>query len=196
LVACVLVFVREQTHRTFIGDDGVVQRVLGREVALRFDEVDAVYLNKKRVGEELAARALAEAMDRLAPKDDGGFNERTTNVTVTVLGGGKRIVLTSNTKGVGAFYREVVSRTKPRLLEHARRVIAAGEAVSFGPIAVKRDRLVARGKVLPLGEVETVDVDEGVVRVMSRTGWFTPSAAPVSSVPNLEVFKSLVRRSA
>src|SRR6185437_2254221 len=98
--------------------------------------------------------------------------------------------------GVGAFYREVVSRTKPRLLDESRRSIDAGYPVEFGPITIARNGVHARGKVLPFGEVEAVDVEDGILRVMSRTGWFTPSAVAVAQVPNVEVLKSLVRRSA
>lgn len=69
-----------------------------------------------------------------------------------------------------------------------------GEDLSFGDITVNRDGISARGKSVPWGQLQEIQVKDGYVSLKQAGQWRSLSTTPVKNIANYFVFEALAER--
>lgn len=81
------------------------------------------------------------------------------------------------------------------LLPGAQQAFNTGQPLVFGTLAVNQTGITCQNKYLPWNELKRLTIDErtGDIAIKKHGKWFGWGAARLSDVPNIEVFKALVR---
>jgi hypothetical protein len=188
LGALVWLFRREAGLELRLYEDGLAA-VAGRAIReLRWDEVELVWFRAIRVqAGGLLGAAIGAAVDA-AVGSKGKMGEASTSLTVRLVGGGRRIALTSNYKGVVAAVEQVLQRVNPRLVADCIRRVEDGQAVRFGKVFLSAAG-VRVGKRAPVafGDLQQFAIVRGRLKVKKRGAWRTEGVIPIKEIPNVTV---------
>lgn len=189
----VFLFAREQTYRLFHGDNGLQVTALGltgiKTTTLLYSEIEETLLHavsSQHGGGLLGVLAVAAVEAATKPKD-GGINEHTNTITVTVKGAGKTLRFGNGNKGVMAVYSAVLDAVTPRLVEATLRTVRGGGTAKFGQLSLDSKSVFFGKAAIAYADVKELVVDNGTVRVKKEGAWFSKTV-PASGVPNLQTF--------
>jgi hypothetical protein len=94
---------------------------------------------------------------------------------------------------VEALNETIQREVYPRLLEQARRQMAAGGCVSFEPFQLRTEGLHFGSGFLTWAEIDSLQLHEGGLHLRRRGGWRTEvKTAPAASMPNVSVLLALL----
>ncbi|MFN7976332.1 MAG: hypothetical protein U0166_29025, partial [Acidobacteriota bacterium] len=109
-------FVNEMGRETRLFAEGIEQRKRSTTTTLRYSEVREVWLRAVKIqAGGLIGAGIGAALS--AMRKPQGLDERTTSITIRVVGEGKTIKITSSDRGVARAYEEVLARVSPRLAQ-------------------------------------------------------------------------------
>ena len=174
---------REPPEYIELHEEGLVQRLRGKETVVRFEEVQAV-------------RRIPWRTSR------GMLHERYSVTT----GDGREIKFTDHSGGASVLLEGIQARVLPRIETDALRAFDAGRLVAFGPLALSEQGLhlpAGRGtdpwddeprpaRVVPWAELQRVEVGKERVRFLDVHG-NVKGTATVASIPNLLVFLRMMQ---
>jgi hypothetical protein len=191
-VTFVAVMISESGRLARLYPEGIEQIKRGRTTELRWQDVTEVWFQALKVqAGGLIGYAIGKALDRR--RQGQPLDERTTNVTVRVLGrNGEKIQLTSSDKGIVKAYETILAQVTPRLLEEAKQRVNNGDTVTFGKISVSL-RGIALGRKDPVAfhEIETLALSAGKLRLKKKGAWLDALSVPVRKIPNIAVLTEL-----
>lgn len=155
--------------------DGVTYDKNGSITSVRFDEIVGFWQN-------------------ITKRYYNGVYTGTTHVYTVQKSDGKKVVFNDTLKNVeelgNAIQGEVTQRHLPRAFETYNN----GGTVSFGNVSLSRTGLTKGGKTLPWNEIQGVQIQKGYITVKQQGKWLRWANIPVSSIPNMVVFLTLVDR--
>lgn len=189
----VFLFVREHTWRLEQGDNGVQLTSLGltghKTTTMLFAEIEQVFFHavKNNSGGGLIGVLVVAAVDAATKPADGGINENTNTVTVTLKGAGKTLKFGNGNKGAVALFNDVEDAVSPRIAEAALRSARGGGRAVFGPLSMTTKSIFVNTTEVPFAEVKELSVADGTVRLKKEGAWFSKTVG-VAQVPNLRAF--------
>ena len=69
--------------------------------------------------------------------------------------------------------------------------LKAGQSFAFGDITISREGVITKGKPYAWWQVESIEVQQGYVRIRVAGKWLAASSTPVSAIQNFFVFYAL-----
>lgn len=157
-------------------EHGVAYRKQGPVEQFRWDDIDAVW------------QAVTKHYY------NGVYTGTTHIYTVQLRDGRKAVINDSFGKDIETLGRALQYHTAERLLPRYWQALQNGQKVTFGPLALDRDKLYAGKKELPWGEIKAIKIEKGNISVKKDKGWFAWASATVPQIPNFFVFYELVGR--
>ena len=150
---------------------GLVYERGGAPIALAWNELDEVTFRAVRIRIQ-------------------GLVRTSTGMTYRVkLRAGERAVVLTETLALTADALEIARRAiSERVFPQALARLQSGDTLTFGPVAVSRDALRLRGRVLRWAELRAVDFDRGFFTAVAARRRF---AEPVARIPNVDVLVAL-----
>src|SRR5581483_12048058 len=101
---------------------------------------------------------------------------------------GRTVTIQRNVQDYSGLIAAVVTRAAQQIADPARRALAAGETVTFGPFEINRETINYKGKILPWEHVAALEIQIGQAgrRLRIRaTGSILPRCyADLDSFPN------------
>jgi hypothetical protein len=175
------VFVVYSTWRTWhlaaaLYEQGVAYRLRGPVQQFRWDEIEAVW------------QAVTKHYT------NGVYTGTTHNYTVQTKNGQKVTFNDQFGKNIELLGRALQQGSAELLLPRYWQGLQAGQKLTFGPLALDRDKLYAGKKELPWTEIKAVKIEKGNIAIKKDKGWFNWASATVPQIPNFFVFFELVGR--
>jgi hypothetical protein len=119
----------------------------------------------------------------------------TSHVYTVQLKGGRKVVMDDKLgKDIEIMGRALHQGTAELLLPRYWQALQMGQKLTFGPLALDRDKLYAGKKELPWSEIKAIKIEKGNISVKKDKGWFAWASATVPQIPNFFVFYELVGR--
>lgn len=182
----------ESSRRVALFDTGLEVLSGGKHSAIRFEEMEEVWLTVQRVQTGgLLGMAVMAAIKKMRAKKP--LDERGLSLQMRVAGGGTTLKLSEQDKGIFAAYEEITRRVNPRLVQSARQRIDSGATVAFNKISLSREGLSFGKKLIRLPEIEKITIQNGQFSVKVTGKWFK-SGQSISRIPNLYVLTELVNQ--
>jgi len=153
--------------------DGFTRTLAGQTVAVRWDEVAAVWQN-------------------VIQTYRGSAHTNTTRAYTVRLADGRKLVFNNQVDKVAGLGAAIQKACAERMLPRALTTYNAGESVPFGAFGVSRTGVSKGGKTLPWEQVERVELRQGVLHVRKKGQRRDWAFAMASRVPNLPVLMALV----
>jgi hypothetical protein len=160
----------------------------------------AVYENgvayNDRKGMRQAAWADVNAVYQAVTKHyTNGVYTGTTHVYTVHTNEGSRLVfddrLGKKVEELGqALQRGVTAALFPRYWNGLQN----GQKLTFGPLALDREKLYTGKKELPWSAIKAIKIERGVIAVKQEKGWFNWASASVPQIPNFFIFYELISR--
>ncbi len=197
LALTVWLFWREQTRTVKIYETGIEARMGSKTVALRWDEIEEIWLFAQRVqAGGLLGMAVTAAVDAMRKDTHQALNENTTNIVVRFKSGdGRQVKISNMDKGVVATFEEALRRVNPRLVQKYLDIISNGGEAVFGKIRLSRAGIAFGNKApVPFHEVSSLAIDNGQIVVKKDGKWLSLGSAPVAATPNVYVLTALFTR--
>jgi hypothetical protein len=164
---------REQDLAIRACRDGLIYSHNGKTEAMRWDEMDQVFMS------------LVNNKNLLAMF----YNYRLQS------GNGRKIAFNYNDQAMqnmsqlsDTIQREITNRQLPQAIA----TYNAGNTVTFGRLALSKSGLSNGQETIPWSEVEEVKLQNGAVTVRKKDKWLNWSSVTVGSTPNIYVFLNLV----
>jgi hypothetical protein len=165
---------RARRRRAVAGPEGFALFWPGRTAVFHYDDVASFYRREVRIR-------------------FGGILVGTERAYTVVTADGRRQAINNFWRNAERLGRSIEIAVSRRLLPPARAAVAAGEAVAFDKLAVRRDGLLlGETDLLPWSGVQAITVEGGYVVVRKVGQWLSWFRAPVEAVPNATVFLALV----
>jgi hypothetical protein len=168
---------------------------LSRTTAFGLTEItwDAVQETRYRViplqvGGGLLGIAAVAAARRV------GGRAATTSFRLTVIArDGRKIMVTSNYKRAGDAVGVILAKVQPPILADARRRIASGDTVAFGPLSVSRAGIAWKKRdPIPFTDVSRVSIVGQYLDLRRKGKMLSVARVRSDRVPNVLVFLELV----
>jgi hypothetical protein len=187
---------REATRRIRLHEEGIVAVAGRKTVELPWSDVEQVWFRAIRVNAGgLLGVAIGAAVDASRGGKSRPLNEASTSIAVRILGGGRKIKLTSNYRGVVPAFEEVLRRVNPRLVDDCLRRIREGQPVRFGKVTLSAAGVqFGRKAVLPFRDIERLEIARGRLLLRIRGGWFSRGRVQVRDIPNFTVLTAAFDR--
>lgn len=180
------IFLSERNREVALYDDRIVQRIRSRVTEIPWASVEELRIKATRVqAGGLVGLAVGAAVEAATKAKNKPLNENTTSIQATISGGGSKIKLTSNDKGVVAALDRIQAYINPRLTDAAIRQIQQGGTAMFGPLSLSLQG-VSFGKRRPVlfGEIGKFYMEKGKLYLKKNGSWLASGGAPVAKVPN------------
>ena len=124
-----------------------------------------------------------------------GVYTGTTHIYTVQLKGGKKVVLSDKYgKDIEQLGRGLQQGTAELLLPRYWQGLQTGQKLTFGPLALDRDKLYAGKKELSWTEIKAIKIDRGNIAIKKDQAWFNWASATVPQIANFYVFLELVSR--
>jgi hypothetical protein len=157
-------------------EQGVAYRKRGPVQQFRWDEVEAVW------------QAVTKHYR------NGVYTGTTHIYTVQTRGGQKTVINDQFGRGIDVLGRALQQGTAELLLPRYWQALQSGQKLTFGPLALDREKLYAGKKELPWSEIRAIKIERGNISIKKDKGWFNWASATVPQIPNFFVFYELVGR--
>lgn len=157
-------------------EHGVAYRGRGPVQQIRWDEVEAVW------------QAVTKHYY------NGIYTGTTHSYTVQATNGQKVVLNDKLGKNVELLGRGLQQGSAMLLLPRYWQALQTGQKVSFGPLALDREKLYAGKKELPWSEIKAIKIERGTISIKKDKGWSNWASATVPQIPNFFVFFELVGR--
>jgi hypothetical protein len=178
VVGAVIVFSTWQSWNlaAALYEKGIAYRRRGPVQQFRWDEVEAVW-------------------QAVTKHYYNGAYTGTSHIYTVQIKGGPRVVFNDQFgKGIDQLGRGLQQGTAELLLPRYWQALQLGQKLSFGPLALDRDKLYAGKKELPWSEIKAIKIERGNISIKKDKGWFNWASATVPQIPNFFVFYELVGR--
>lgn len=172
LVALVVGVLRMR-RRVLLFRDGVVSVRAGRAERCRWDDVTCL---KGGVRETYV---------------NGELRDKTCGYALSCRDG-SRVTVASPLRGVEELSDAIEREVTRRLLPQAAEAMAKGETLQFGPISIDRQRIGYKGRAVPWGEVEEVQLRFGSVGVRRAGKAQFEWSEFLVNIPNARVLLALL----
>ncbi len=157
-------------------EQGIAYRRRGPIQQFRWDEVDAVWQS-------------------VTKHYYNGVYTGTSHIYTVQLKDGQKVVFNDQFgKQIEELGRGLQQGTAELLLPRYWQGLQMGQKLTFGPLALDRDKLYAGKKELPWTEIKAVKIERGNISIKKDKGWFNWASATVPQIPNFFVFYELVSR--
>ncbi len=157
-------------------EHGVAYRQRGPVQQFRWDDIEAVW-------------------QAVTKHYYNGVYTGTTHIYTVQTKNGQRAVFNDKFgKNIELLGRGLQQGSAERLLPRYWQGLQAGQKLSFGPLALDRDKLYAGKKELPWTEIKAIKIEKGNISIKKDKGWFNWASATVPQIPNFFVFYELVGR--
>lgn len=157
-------------------EHGIAFRERGPVQQFRWDEVEAVW-------------------QAVTKHYTNGVYTGTTHIYTVQTKDGRKLVLDDrygkNMEVIGSALQQ---GTATLLLPRYWQSLQQGQKLSFGPLALDRDKLYAGKKELLWSEIMAVKIERGNISIKKDKGWFAWANATVPQIPNFFVFYELLGR--
>jgi hypothetical protein len=158
-----------------VWDDGiVVRRRWTDDATLRWDEIDALYIDY-----EVASGML------------GVYTVPTAKLTLTTHEG-RRVVIPRGLTGTPELLAAVDRHVERPLLAPARRALAAGEPLTFGPVVLDGDGMTAEGKTIRWDDLERIEVEPDHLFVHEKSSRWHSLNLDIRDLPHPRVLVQLL----
>jgi hypothetical protein len=157
-------------------EQGVAYRARGPVQQVRWDEIEAVW------------QAVTKHYH------NGVYTGTSHSYTVQTKTGQKLTFNDSFGKGIELLGQGLQQGTAERLLPRYWQALQAGQKLTFGPLALDRDKLYADKKELPWTEIKAIKIERGNISIKKDKGWLAWANATVPQIPNFYVFFELMGR--
>jgi len=188
----VWIIYRESTRQVWVHNEGIKLKKGSQFIAIAWDSVDEIFLHAVKVqAGGLIGMAVSAAVEALS-KDPFDLDKSSTNVTVTIVGGGQKIKMTKADKGCVQAFRFASERVNPRLLDKFARVVREGGTAQFNKISLSLQGVAFGNKApIPFAEVEKLEVDGGFIKAKKKGKWLSAGSMMTAQVPNAMVLITL-----
>lgn len=182
----VWIFLSESNREVTLYDDRIVQRIRARTTEIPWASVEELRIKATRVrAGGLVGLAVGAAVEAATKAKDKPLNENTTSIQATVSGGGRKIKLTSNDKGVVLAIDRIQAFINPRMTEAGIRLIQQGGTAVFGPLSLSLQGVSFRNRrAVPFAEIGKLYMEKGKLYLKKNGSWLASGSAPVAKVPN------------
>jgi hypothetical protein len=189
-------FRRETTRQVRLYEDRIEQFDGVRTRAIAWDEVREVWFRAIKVqAGGLLGVAVSAAVDAARKSNPAPLSERSSSITVRLVGAGTKLKLNSNDKGVVAAFEEILRRVNPRLVDDSLRAVHAGQAASFGKLSLSIQGLaIGRKGPIPFTDVQTLAIQKGKLVLKKQGAWLATAAIPIHKIPNVFCLMECYRR--
>lgn len=157
-------------------EHGFAFRGRGPVTQVRWDEIDAVWQS-------------------VTKHYYNGIYTGTTHIYTVQTKGGQKLVMDDKLgKDIEVMGRALQNGSANLLLPRYWQSLQMGQKLTFGPLALDRDKLYAGKKELPWNEIKAIKIERGNIAIKKDKGWFNWASATVPQIPNFFVFYELVGR--
>jgi uncharacterized protein DUF6585 len=125
---------------------------------------------------------------------NGVYTGTTHSYTVQTNTGEKVVLDDRLGKKVEELGNAVQTAVTNSLLPRSWQTLQNGQRLTFGPLAMDRDKLYAGKKELRWDEIKAIKIDKGMVSIRKDQSWLNWANASVPQIPNFFVFLELVSR--
>ncbi len=161
--------------RVTVDANGLTHIQNGRTTSMRWDDISTVWQS-------------------ITKRYTNGIYTGTTYLYTVQANDGKKLKLTNSLNRVeklgNTIQNEVSKRHFPRALE----TYNSGGTVSFGNLTLNRMGLTRGSDTLAWSEIQGVQMQKGYMEIKKQGKWLRWAKIPVSSIPNLFVFLTLMDR--
>ncbi len=179
---CVLVgwllvenWLRTRNLSVTVTADGLTQNKNGTLTSVRWDEIVGIW-------------------QAVTKRYYNGVYSGTTHVYTVQKADGKKLVFKDVLKNVEELGNTIQSEATKRHLPRALETYNSGGTVTFGNLSLNRTGLTKGGKTLAWNEIQGVQIQKGYINIKQQGRWLRWANIPVSSIPNMLVFLTLVDR--
>ncbi len=157
---------------------------------------NGVALNSRKGVQQMAWADVTAVWQAVTKHYTNGVYTGTTHVYTLQSNTGEKLVFDDRLgKGVeqlGTALQDGVSKV---LFPRYAQALDNGQKVTFGPLALDREKFYSGKKELTWAEVPAVKIDKGIISVRKEgKGWFNWTAVSVPQIPNFYVFITLLNR--
>ena len=125
---------------------------------------------------------------------NGAFTKTTYHYTL-VLEDGTRLIYTNyRLQNIEKLGKKIMDQTTKVILPWAKRVYNKGKVVHFGSLGVSQDGLHYGSSLLEWEDIKGVKLKDGYILVSKRGKWMKWCTISASSIPNLQVFLTMVNQ--
>jgi hypothetical protein len=157
---------------------------------------NGVALNTRKGVQQVAWADINAVWQAVTKHYTNGVYTGTTHVYTVQTNTGEKLVFNDQLgKQVEALGRAIQSGASSALFPRYWQSLQNGQKVSFGPLALDKQKLYSGKKELPWTEIPSVKIEKGNISIKKEgKGWFNWAAVSVPQVPNFYVFYEIVRR--
>ncbi len=190
-------FRRESARSTRLYEDRIERFDGVRTRTLAWAEVREIWFRAIKVqAGGLIGAAVSAAVDATRKDNPAPLSERSSSITVRLVGPATVVKLTSNDRGVVAAFEEILRRVNPRLVADAVRTIRAGQAARFGKVSLSVAGLaIGHRTPVPFSDVQSLTIQKGRLVLKKQGAWLAAAAVPIQKIPNvfslLEAYRSV-----
>jgi hypothetical protein len=121
-----------------------------------------------------------------------GAYTHTTHVYTLLTRNGAKLIFDDKITSVEDLGNKLQNYVANTQLNSAMEAYNRGDDVRFGKLVISKDGVTYGNKKLAWGQVEGVQIQNGMVAFKKAGGWFNWADIPVYTIPNLLVFLNLV----
>lgn len=168
-------WLRTRNRSVSLTRDGLIYNKNGTLTTVRWDEIAGVWQNITR-------------------RYYNGVYTGTTHVYTLQTYDKKKLTFNDTLKNVEELGNTIQKEVSNRHLPRAMETYNSGGTVSFGTVSVNRLGLTKGDKTLPWNEIQGVQIKKGYIQIKKQGKWLNWANIPVSAIPNMLVFLTLVDR--
>lgn len=124
-----------------------------------------------------------------------GVYTGTTHIYTIRTNTGQKLVLDDRLgKKVEELGNAVQRGASAALFPRYWQTLQSGQRLTFGPLAMDREKLYAGKKELLWNDIQAIKVEKGLISIRKDKGWLNWASASVPQIPNFFIFYELIGR--
>ncbi len=156
---------------------------------------NGVALNTRRGLQQAAWHDVAAVWQAVTRHYTNGIYTGTTHVYTVQTSTGEKLVFDDRLgKQVEQLGQAIQSGVTNALYPRFWQGLQNGQRLSFGPLALDREKLYSGKKELRWDEIKAIKIEKGQISVRKDKAWLNWASASVPQIPNFFIFYDLIGR--